>query len=87
MYRIAKVAEILDLHPATVYELVASGKLHCHRIGPRQGAIRISQEQIDDYLRGVCTTPEPVKAVYPGREAVKAARDEAKAYEYKYIKL
>ncbi len=62
MFRIAKVAEMLDIHAATVYQLVSAGKLHCCRIGPRQGAIRITQEQIDEYLASVETRPLTVPA-------------------------
>ena len=41
---------------ATVYSLVASGKLRCVRIGNRRGVIRILDQHIEEFLRGA----EPV---------------------------
>ena len=47
---VREVAEILHVSPSLVYQLVETRKLPCHRIGSRQGAIRISAADVDDYL-------------------------------------
>jgi excisionase family DNA binding protein len=49
--RVKEAADRLDVSIATVYALVASGRLRCHRIGIGRGAIRISEEQLTDYLK------------------------------------
>jgi excisionase family DNA binding protein len=46
---VASAAAALELKPSTVYALVASGQLaHC-RLGPRGGAIRISEVDVEAY--------------------------------------
>jgi excisionase family DNA binding protein len=50
--RVKEAAERLEVSTATVYALVASGRLRCHRIGIGRGAIRISDDQLADYLKG-----------------------------------
>ena len=47
---VREVAEMLRVSPSLVYQLVEARKLACHRIGSRQGAIRISVADVDDYL-------------------------------------
>ncbi len=49
---VKQAAERLEVSSATVYALVASGRLRCNRIGIGRGAIRISEEQLADYLKG-----------------------------------
>jgi hypothetical protein len=36
---------------SSVYELIQRGALPCHRVGPRSGAIRISVDDLESYLR------------------------------------
>lgn len=48
LFKPRTVAEMLDVAPATVYHLVASGELPSVRIGK---AIRISKEAIDKWIR------------------------------------
>jgi len=45
--RVKQVAERLSLSESKVYELVEQGKLGHHRM---DGAIRVSEEQIAEYL-------------------------------------
>lgn len=40
----------LNVSAATVYALIDSGKLSCHRIGVGRGVIRISEADITAYL-------------------------------------
>ena len=50
-YLVAEVAETLRLSESQVYALINSGRLRCHRLTTgRQGGIRISDEQLRDYL-------------------------------------
>lgn len=58
---VKQAAEKLEVSSATVYSLVASGKLQCYRIGNGRGAIRISEEHISAFLK----TAEPVAASAP----------------------
>jgi excisionase family DNA binding protein len=51
----------LEVSPATVYAMVASGRLRCYRVGNGRGAIRINEEQLAEYLRAA----EPVPAQAP----------------------
>lgn len=46
----------LEVSPATVYALVASGRLRCYRVGMGRGSIRIAEEHLQEYLEGA----EPV---------------------------
>lgn len=50
MFTIAEVAERLRVSASTVYNLVENGQLECHRIGIGRGTIRISEEQVREYL-------------------------------------
>jgi excisionase family DNA binding protein len=50
------VAERLAISQATVYGLVTTGKLRSYRIG---GAIRISEEQLQAFLEGSTSSPQP----------------------------
>ena len=73
---VKQAAARLEVSAATVYGLVAAGKLRCHRVGLGRGAIRISDEHIATYLaeaeRGVVVTPPPPPPV--NRERLKHLR-------------
>lgn len=45
-----QVAELLAVHPRTVYELCAAGRLAHYRVGVGGGAIRITREAVEAYL-------------------------------------
>jgi excisionase family DNA binding protein len=47
---VRQAATRLEVSQATVYALVAAGKLKCYRVGLGRGCIRISEEHIADYL-------------------------------------
>jgi excisionase family DNA binding protein len=49
--RVRDVAGQLEVSTSTVYALIAAGKLRCSRIGLGRGVIRISEEQLAEYLR------------------------------------
>jgi excisionase family DNA binding protein len=55
-------AKRLEISAATVYAMVASGRLRCYRVGNGRGAIRISEEHMAAYLEGAETAPEAIPA-------------------------
>ncbi|MBS0264882.1 MAG: helix-turn-helix domain-containing protein [Planctomycetes bacterium] len=56
-----QLADHLNVSLSTVYALVESGKLACHRIGVGRGAVRVSEAQLQDYLE--TAKREPVAVV------------------------
>lgn len=64
--RVREAAQRLEVSQATVYALVASGRLRCHRVGMGRGCIRISEEHLAEYLRAsepvVVRDPPPAPA-------------------------
>lgn len=63
--RVKEVATRLDVSLNTIYALVSDGKLRCCRIGRGRGVIRISEEQLDEFLRSA--EPHPVAEVPQAR--------------------
>ncbi|WP_145383197.1 helix-turn-helix domain-containing protein [Botrimarina mediterranea] len=55
LFTVAMVAERLRVSRTTVYQLVESGKLAAHRVGGGRGAIRVSEEQLAEYLHASCS--------------------------------
>lgn len=49
---VKQVAHRLEVSPATVYGLVAAGRLKCYRIGSGRGVIRIGEEHLAEFLKG-----------------------------------
>jgi excisionase family DNA binding protein len=49
--RVGDVAQQLEVSTSTVYALIAAGRLRCSRVGLGRGVIRISDEQLAEYLR------------------------------------
>lgn len=62
MLTVPEVAERLRVAVSTVYALVESGKLGAFRIGPNDGAIRVSEEQLQVYLDACRSLPHSVHA-------------------------
>jgi excisionase family DNA binding protein len=52
LLKISEVAARLSCTRSFVYALVESGRLKHHRLGRGQGGIRVSEEQLQEYLRG-----------------------------------
>jgi excisionase family DNA binding protein len=50
MRNVREIAQQLGVSVSSVYALVSSGRLSCHRIGSGRGAIRISESDLEDYL-------------------------------------
>jgi excisionase family DNA binding protein len=49
-FRVAQVAALLDVHPATVYRDIDAGRLKALRVGSGKGALRIMPDALDAYL-------------------------------------
>jgi excisionase family DNA binding protein len=54
---VKQTATRLEVSVATVYGLIASGKLKHYRIGNGRGVIRIAEEHLAEFLKGA--EPEP----------------------------
>jgi excisionase family DNA binding protein len=63
---VKQAAQRLEVSVATVYGLIAGGKLRCNRIGLGRGVIRVSDDQLSDYLRRAEPTVKPPPA--PARQ-------------------
>jgi excisionase family DNA binding protein len=62
---VKQVAFRLEVSSATIYALVAAGKLKCHRVGLGRGAIRISEEHVAEFLTAAPKLPVPVPPRVP----------------------
>jgi excisionase family DNA binding protein len=64
--KVKEVAERLEVSADTVYALVSAGKLRCNRIGVGRGTIRVTEEQLAEFLAGTeSRPPAPPKASTP----------------------
>jgi excisionase family DNA binding protein len=63
--RVKEAAARLEASPATVYGLIAAGKLRCVRIGIGRGTIRILDEFIAEYLQQAEPVPKQAPAPAP----------------------
>jgi excisionase family DNA binding protein len=52
MLTVKEAAEQLHVSATCVYQLIAKGKLACHRIGVGRGAIRIGADDLADFIDG-----------------------------------
>jgi excisionase family DNA binding protein len=59
-YRVAEVAELLDVHPVTIYRDIEAGRLRALRVGKAKGAIRILPDALDDYVALIEVRSVPV---------------------------
>lgn len=62
----AEVAELLEVHPATVYRLIASGQLETVQVGSgtkRRTGLKVPQSSVVNYLRGARVMPTPAKTL------------------------
>jgi excisionase family DNA binding protein len=53
MFKIIEIAKRLRISNACAYALIDAGKLSCFRIGVGRGTIRVSEEQLQAYLKSV----------------------------------
>lgn len=52
LFTVKEVASRLKMSESLVYQLVEQGRLACHRVGQGRGRIRISEEDLAEYLAG-----------------------------------
>jgi excisionase family DNA binding protein len=58
LLNVRETAARLNLKPWSVYKIVSAGLLSVHRTGPKGRTLRISESDLDDYLRRV-RSPAP----------------------------
>jgi excisionase family DNA binding protein len=62
---VKEAAERLEISISLVYGLIAAGHLRCTRHGLGRGTIRVSEQQLGEYLKsrewGTSPDPQPVK--------------------------
>ena len=54
---VSQAAARLEVSQATVYALIAAGKLRCLRVGLKRGCIRITEDHLSEFLRGAESRP------------------------------
>lgn len=64
-YRVSEAAEILDIHPVTLYREVRSGACRAQRAGRGRGTIRIPVDALAEYKLKI-----QARAVAPGDAVV-----------------
>jgi excisionase family DNA binding protein len=69
--RVKEVAKRLEISTATVYAMIATGKLNCHRVGLGRGVIRVSEEQLQEYLAGSQPKASALPSAAPRRVSLK----------------
>jgi excisionase family DNA binding protein len=62
--KVRDVAQRLDISASLVYSLIAAGKLRASRHGLRRGTLRVSEEQLAEYLRRSEPGPKPREALH-----------------------
>ena len=50
LMKVNEVAQALSVSNSLVYQLIAAGKLPCHRIGTGRGAIRVNRDDLEAFL-------------------------------------
>ena len=60
LHRVDTLARILDVSRSLAYQLVAQGVIRSVRVS---GAIRVSQDAIDEYIASISAAPQGAEAV------------------------
>ena len=71
MLTVKQVAARLNIAPQSVYQLIQTGKLPVHRFGAGRGTIRISQQDLNQFIescRQVASPQDVPKARRPVRQ-------------------
>jgi len=59
LLNVKQVADMLNVSLSTVYDLAATKKISCHRIGSRgRGTLRFTEEHVAAYLASTLTATE-----------------------------
>jgi excisionase family DNA binding protein len=59
---VRETAKRLEVSQSTIYALVAAGRLRCVRHGLKRGVIRITEQQLADYMDGAQPKVEAPRA-------------------------
>jgi len=78
MLKVSEVSRRLNVSQGCVYELIARGRLPCHRIGLGRGAIRVLEEDLNRFL--AATRREK------GEEAPRLPRPPKTSISFKHLK-
>lgn len=57
MLTVSEVAERLKLSLSAIYELIADGQLPSVRLGPKKGAVRVTEEDLQAFIESRRTHP------------------------------
>lgn len=63
MLSVKAVARLLSVSPKTIYKIISKGTLKAHRVGVGRGTIRVSEDQLSEYLRECEKTTKPHQAI------------------------
>ena len=74
MLKPAELAERLKVSLSTIYGLIESGKIACHRIGRGRGAVRVSEPDLAAYLESCRHEVQAVPVRTPHRLRLKHIR-------------
>ena len=86
-YTVNELKDLLKLSASQVYALIESGKLRCHRFTTKKsGAVRVSQDQLDDYLRATESEGEETVAAPPLSSAEKTSAADFTALDGERLK-
>jgi excisionase family DNA binding protein len=67
MLNVRDVARELSVSATCVYQLIAAGKLACHRIGVGRGAIRVSEKDLAEFVESCRRDTKAMPTVQAGR--------------------
>lgn len=65
------LAQRLNVSLSTVYGLIESGRIACHRFGKGRGAVRVSEEDLAAYLANCRRDVRPPDVPRPRRVKLK----------------
>jgi excisionase family DNA binding protein len=71
VFRVSAVADLLDVHRATIYRAIESGALDALKIGTGKGALRIPGYAVNAYLN-ICAEAAYTAHVVEGESAADA---------------
>lgn len=57
LLKVNEVAQRLNCSTSLVYDHIASGRLRCHRIGKGRKGIRVSDYQLETFLKRTVSAP------------------------------
>jgi excisionase family DNA binding protein len=66
-YTIADISDLLKISQSNAYALVETGKLVAHRIGVGRGTIRVSEDDLQEFLGQSRSQREPEVATPTSR--------------------